>query len=230
MFAASVALIAIVGWLGLRAGRGPRVALLAAWLAAASPLLVVFARFARPYALVALCAGLALLAADAFRRRPSGRNAVALGSVCALGTWFNVSALPALAVLGWLGLMPALTGRLGAAARRAAFTGALVGGVLGFALLGPSVEALRAFAEAKAQSAPASWTSWGARRRRRCARPPSPPSGDSCASSSLSGVKRSHRSRCACSSDKCSPSRYRRRSTPSCSGASPRVCARSRVR
>lgn len=161
LFVASVALIAVVGWLGLRAGRGARVGLLAAWLAAASPLLVVFARFARPYALVALCGGLALLAADAFRRRASSRNAIVLGSACALGAWFNVSALPALAVLGWLGLMPALAGRLGDAARRAAFTGAVVAVVLGLALLGPSVEALRAFAEAKAQSAPASWTSWG---------------------------------------------------------------------
>ena len=63
-----IALIAVLGVLGLRTGR-VRVGLLAAWLAAASPLLVVYARFARPYALVALCGGLAF-----GRRISSGGN------------------------------------------------------------------------------------------------------------------------------------------------------------
>lgn len=159
LWLASVALVVVLGAVGLRTGR-PRIGLLAAWLAAASPLLVVFARFARPYALVALCGALALWAADVFRTRPSLRSAVGLGAACAFGVWFNASAIPALAVLGWLGLAPALRGRLGDEARRNAWMGAAVAAVLGALLVGPSAASLSAFVAAKGQSAPASWSAW----------------------------------------------------------------------
>lgn len=163
MVLASAALAVVVAGLAWRAF-GRRTAVLAAWIAALSPMLVLFGRYARPYALVALCGAIALASAERFRATGSARAALALGSAVALGAWFNVSGLPALGVLLLLGFAPALRGRQGDASRRAAAIGMGLAAGLGLALIGPSAAAITAFAEAKsavATAAPASaW--WGA--------------------------------------------------------------------
>jgi len=160
MVAASAAVALVLGVLAWRSF-GRRAGVLAAWLAALSPLLVVYGRFARPYALVALCGAIALAAAERFRGHGSLPAALALGSAVALGAWFNASALPALGVLGLLGFAPALRGRQGDAARRSAAVGIGLGSGLALALIGPSAEALARFAEAKAVvaslSPPSAW-------------------------------------------------------------------------
>ncbi|MEE2665831.1 MAG: glycosyltransferase family 39 protein [Myxococcota bacterium] len=162
MVAASAAVALVLGLLAWRSF-GRRAGVLAAWLAALSPLLIVYGRFARPYALVALCGAIALAAAERFRARGSLPAALALGSAVALGAWFNASSLPALGVLGLLGFAAALRGRQGVPARRAAAVGIGLGGGLAAALIGPSAEALARFAEAKAAVAsvppPSAW--WG---------------------------------------------------------------------
>jgi hypothetical protein len=163
MVVASTAVGLVIGLLAWRSF-GRRAGLLAAWLGALSPLLVLYGRFARPYALVALCGAIALTSAERFRARGSLSDAIALGSAVALGAWFNVSALPALGVLALLGFAAALRGRQGDEARRAAAIGIGLGAGLAAALIGPSAGALLSFAEAKAavaSAAPASaW--WGA--------------------------------------------------------------------
>ena len=84
MVAASTA---VVGVLGLRGARtlGAHVGVVVAWLAALSPLLFTYGRFARPYALVALCGGVALAAAEHFRRKGDAGSAALLGVSVALG-------------------------------------------------------------------------------------------------------------------------------------------------
>jgi len=162
MLLASTATIAVIGVLGLRV-LGRRGGVIAAWLVAISPLLVMYGRFFRPYALVAVCGAVALAAAERFRARGDLGSASALGVATALGCWFNVSALPALGVLLLLGIAPALRGRQGRQARRAASLAIAVALALGLALVGPSADALARFAEAKSDgvAAPASaW--WGA--------------------------------------------------------------------
>jgi hypothetical protein len=162
MVAASVALVAVVGRVGART-LGPHAGVVVAWLAALSPLLFTYGRFARPYALVALCGALALSSAERFRRNGDASAAAILGVTVALGSWFNVSALPGLGLLGLLGFAPALRGRQGDAARRAAAAGLALAACLALGLLGPSADALARFAEMKsgAEEAPlVAW--WGA--------------------------------------------------------------------
>jgi hypothetical protein len=163
MLVASAAVVLVLGLFAWRTF-GRRAGILAAWIAALSPLLMLYGRYARPYALVALCGAIALASAERFRASGSLRSAVALGSSVALGGWFNAAGLPALGVLGVLGFAPALRGRQGDEARRAAAVGLGLAGGLGLALIGPSADALVRFAELKsavATAAPAgAW--WGA--------------------------------------------------------------------
>lgn len=159
MWLASVAVVALVGLAARRAaGAGAGVA--GAWLAALCPLLVMYARVARPYALVALCGAVALLAADALRREASTRAAVALGAACALGVWWNAAAAPALGLALWLGAAPGLRARAGADGRRASRIALATAAGIGALLVAPALPALLAFARAKSAAAPASWTAW----------------------------------------------------------------------
>ena len=165
MWLAGVATIALVGALG-RVGAGERhasaarTAVLAATLAAASPLLVLYSRFARPYAIVAMLGALALLAAVRFRAGGGRGNAVALAVAAALGVWFNAAAVPAFGVMVLLGLLPALRGRAGDAERRDALLGVGVGAAVAGLTIGPALPALTEFAERKAAAAPAAWSAW----------------------------------------------------------------------
>ena len=159
MLAASVALVAVVGRLGART-LGAHAGVVVAWLAALSPLLFAYGRFARPYALVALCGALALSSAERFRRNGDASSAAVLGLSVALGSWFNVSALPGLGLLGLLGFAPALRGRQGDGARRAAGAGLALGACLALGLLGPAADALARFAEMKSGVVEAPLVAW----------------------------------------------------------------------
>ena len=79
MWLAGGALPAVIGVVAARVG-GLRAGVIAGWLAALSPLLILYSRFARPYAPAALCVAIALAAALAFRERGSLRAALALGA------------------------------------------------------------------------------------------------------------------------------------------------------
>ena len=93
-FIAGLATVAVLtAWAWKRFG--PEVALVFGWLLAASPLLVEFSRYARPYALVVLLVAIAYLAADRWWKKEGGRATLALYLGCAvLATWLHPLAGP----------------------------------------------------------------------------------------------------------------------------------------
>ncbi len=74
---------------------GAEVALVFGWLLAASPLLVEFSRYARPYAFIVLLVAIGYIAADRWWKREGGRGALAAWLACALlATWLHPLAGP----------------------------------------------------------------------------------------------------------------------------------------
>ena len=126
---ATVALLTAWAWKRL----GPEVALVFGWLLAASPLLVEFSRYARPYAFVVLLAAIAYIAADRWWKREGGRGALAAWLACALlATWLHPLAGPVVGAPMLFFLAEAMF--LEGAARRAAAWRAIKAG-MAFGLL-----------------------------------------------------------------------------------------------
>jgi 4-amino-4-deoxy-L-arabinose transferase-like glycosyltransferase len=90
--------VAVVGLVGRRAA-GPRAGLIAAGLAAAYPLLVAADGSLRSESVYALCIGLVLLAALAYREAPSARGAAVLGVAVAAAALTRGEALVLLVLL-----------------------------------------------------------------------------------------------------------------------------------
>jgi len=161
MWLAGVVLPLVVGFTGARV-LGRRVGVIAAWLTALSPLLVLYSRFARPYEIVALCGALLLLAADRFRCRPTRSGALLFGAVAAFGVWVNATLVPTALALAAVGFAPALGGRAGGGARRDALAGLGLGLLLAGLLVGPELPAVVAFASAKAAAPAPPLAAWWA--------------------------------------------------------------------
>lgn len=88
----AVALVLIPAYAAQRAGR--RVAVAAAWLAALSPMLVLYSRIARSYMPIVLLGLGAVMAFDAWWRGRGTRWAVAYSLLAALAIWFHLLAAP----------------------------------------------------------------------------------------------------------------------------------------
>jgi len=101
MVVAGLLLVLSIG-IVFRAAFGRPVGDLAAWLAALSPFLTFFSRFARPYVLAGLLGFLALAALMRFAAHGRRRDAALYVCAAVLAGWFLLSSLPALlAPLGW---------------------------------------------------------------------------------------------------------------------------------
>jgi hypothetical protein len=143
---ATVALLTALAWKRF----GPAVALVFGWLLAASPLLVEFSRYARPYAFVVLLAAIAYIAADRWWKKEGGRGALALWLGCALSaTWLHPLAGPVVGapMLFFLGSALLLPGD----ARRVAALRAIKAGVA-FGLLAAPFVLIPIFADPAALS------------------------------------------------------------------------------
>jgi hypothetical protein len=88
-----VALVAIGPWLLWRKIGGSAATVLA-WLLAVSPMLVLYSRMARPYALVCVLVLLAVVAFESFMEHGGARRALAYALPGALAAYFHLGALP----------------------------------------------------------------------------------------------------------------------------------------
>jgi len=94
----------VLPWM-LEARVGRRTARWLAWLLAVSPTAVLYSRIVRPYAIVSLLGGIAVIAFWRWWSGGSGRSARVYTVVAPLAVWFHLSALPFLGapvVYGWI--------------------------------------------------------------------------------------------------------------------------------
>jgi hypothetical protein len=134
-FVAGVALL-VAAPLALRPQIGPRAARVFAWLLAISPLLVLYSRFQRPYAMAVLLSFLALALADRWWRGGRPRDALGFAACGALSAYFLPPTLPFVAAPLGLMALAAVSGRGGFPARRLALPLASFAGGIAL-LLGP---------------------------------------------------------------------------------------------
>ena len=129
-----IALVAFAAWLAWRATASAPVTALFAFLLAGAPFLVLYSRFARPYAITTLLVVGLLAALWRWRERPTRRLAAGICALSALSAWLHpLTALFAMAAMAFV-LAEAL-GERRAEAARATFALGVAAGLSILALL-----------------------------------------------------------------------------------------------
>jgi hypothetical protein len=132
-----IALIAVGGWLAFRATANAATAALFAFLLAGAPFLVLYSRFARPYAITTLLSVLVLAALWRWRSTRSARLAAAICLMASLAAWLHpLAALYPMAALLFILLDDLQSSRWRIPAARSTI---LLGVVAGLAIAAPLI-------------------------------------------------------------------------------------------
>ena len=133
--ACGIALVAVCGWLALRVTANVAVATLFAFLVAGAPFLVLYSRFARPYAITTMLSVLVIAGLWRWRSTRSHKLAAAICAMAALAAWLHpLSALYPMAALFFILLDDLQAGGWRPAAARSTL---LLGVAAGLAILAP---------------------------------------------------------------------------------------------
>ena len=158
--ACGITLVAVGGWLALRATASAAIAILFAFLVAGAPFLVLYSRFARPYAITTLLSVLVLAALWRWRSRRSLALAVTGCAMASLSAWLHpLSALYPMAALLFLLAddLQASQWRI-TAARSTIVLGIAAGVAIALPLLPPVLNDIESLAAKAGDSRPTAYT------------------------------------------------------------------------
>ena len=158
--ACGIALIATCGWLAWRATANAAIATLFAFLVAGAPFLVLYSRFARPYAITTLLSVLVLAGLWRWRSQRSTGLAIAICAMASLSAWLHpLSALYPMAALLFLLIddLQASQWRI-AAARSTIVLGIVAGIAIAAPLVPPILNDIQSLAAKAGDSRPTAYT------------------------------------------------------------------------